>query len=40
VICDPTPEQQAAMDDIYSQIANGDFAAQFGEIAATAFAEG
>jgi basic membrane protein A len=40
VICDPTPEQQAAMEDIYSQIANGDFAAQFGEIAATAFAEG
>ena len=40
VICDPTPEQQAAMDDLYSQIANGDFAEQFGAINAEAFAEG
>ena len=24
VICDPTPEQQTAMDDVYAQIASGD----------------
>ncbi|MGD9703174.1 MAG: BMP family ABC transporter substrate-binding protein [Acidimicrobiia bacterium] len=40
VICDPTPEQQQAMDDVYAQIAAGDFAEQFGAIAAEAFAEG
>ena len=40
VICDPTPEQQPAMDDVYAQIADGDFAEQFGAIAAEAFAEG
>ncbi len=40
VICDPTPEQQAAMDEVYAQIAAGDFAEQFGAIAAEAFAEG
>ena len=39
VICDPTPEQQAAMDEVYAQIAEGDFAEQFGAIAAEAFAE-
>jgi basic membrane protein A and related proteins len=40
IICDPTDEQQAAMDEVYSQIAAGDFAEQFGQIAAEAFAEG
>ena len=40
VICDPTPEQQQAMDEVYAQIAAGDFAEQFGAIAAEAFAEG
>ncbi len=39
-ICDPTPEQQAAMDDVYAQIAAGDFAAQFGEIKGQAYAGG
>lgn len=39
-ICDATPEQQAAMDELYAQIANGDFAAQFGEIAGIAYAGG
>jgi basic membrane protein A len=39
-ICDPTPEQQAAMDEIYSQIAAGDFAEQFGQIKAEAYAGG
>lgn len=37
-ICNPTPEQQAAMTDIYAKIANGDFAAKLGEIAGIAFA--
>jgi basic membrane protein A len=40
VICKPTAEQQQAMDDVYAKIANGDFAEQFGQIAATAFAQG
>ena len=40
VICEPTPEQQQAMDDVYAQIANGDFADEFGAIAAEAFAAG
>jgi basic membrane protein A and related proteins len=40
VICNATSEEQAAMDDVYQQIANGDFAEQFGAIAAEAFAEG
>ena len=39
-ICDPTPEQQAAMDEVYSQIAAGDFAEQFGQIKAEAYAGG
>ena len=39
-ICNATAEQQAAMDDIYAQIANGDFAAKFGEIAGIAFSGG
>jgi hypothetical protein len=40
VLCDPTPEQQAAMDDIYSRIAAGEFAEAFGAIAGEAFAAG
>ena len=31
---------QQAMDDVYAQIANGDFADEFGAIAAEAFAAG
>jgi basic membrane protein A and related proteins len=37
-ICNPTPDQQKAMDDIYAKIAAGDFAADFGKIAGIAFA--
>lgn len=37
VICDATPEQQAAMDEVYAQIANGDFAAEFGAIKGEAY---
>jgi basic membrane protein A len=37
-ICDATPEQQSAMDDIYSQIADGAFADQFGQIKGQAYA--
>ncbi len=37
VICDPTDEQQAAMDALYAQIAAGDFADLFGQIAGQAF---
>ena len=40
VICDPTPEQQTAMDDVYAQIAAGDFAEQFGAIKGEAYAGG
>ena len=36
-ICQPTPEQQTAMDDLYAKIAAGEFAAQFGEIKGTAY---
>ena len=39
-ICDPTPEQQTAMDEVYSQIAAGDFAEQFGQIKAEAYGGG
>ncbi len=39
-ICNATAEQQEAMDDIYAQIGNGDFAAKFGEIAGIAFSGG
>ena len=39
-ICDPTPEQQTAMDDVYSQIAAGDFAEQFGQIKGEAYGGG
>lgn len=37
VICDATPEQQAAMDEVYAQIANGDFAGDFGAIKGQAY---
>jgi basic membrane protein A len=40
VICDPTPEQQAAMDEVYAQIANGDFAGDFGAIKGQAYGGG
>jgi basic membrane protein A and related proteins len=40
VICDPTPEQQQAMDDVYAQIAGGELAEQLGAVNAEAFAEG
>ena len=40
IICDATPDQQAAMDEIYASVAAGDFAAQLGEIAGIAFAAG
>jgi len=40
VICNATADQKAAMDKVYAQIAAGDFAAQFGQINATAFATG
>ena len=29
VICEPTPEQQTAMDDVFASIAAGDFTDQF-----------
>ncbi len=37
LICDATPEQQAAMDEVYAQIANGDFAEAFGAIKGQAY---
>lgn len=37
VICNATDEQQAAMDEVYAQIANGDFAAEFGAIKGQAY---
>jgi basic membrane protein A len=40
VICNATPEEQAAMDEVYRQIADGEHAEEFGAIAAEAFAEG
>ena len=39
-ICNPTPDQKAAMDAIYKKIAAGDLAADFGKIAGVAFAQG
>ena len=38
VICDPTPDQQLAMDEIYQRIANGEFVADFGAIKGAAYA--
>jgi basic membrane protein A and related proteins len=40
VLCNPTPDQQTAMDDVYAQIASGDLADEFGQIAGVAFAQG
>lgn len=40
VICDATPEQQAAMDEAYALVASGDLDEQFGAIAAEAFGGG
>lgn len=37
VICDATDEQQASMDEVYAQIANGDFADDFGAIKGQAY---
>ena len=37
IICDPTAEQQAAMDALYAQIASGELDGLFGEIAGRAF---
>jgi basic membrane protein A len=39
-ICDPTPEQQTAMDEVYGQVAAGEFAEQFGAIKGEAYAGG
>jgi hypothetical protein len=35
--CDATPEQQAAMDDVYVRIAAGEFAEDFGAIKSEAY---
>jgi len=40
VICNATPDQQAAMDAVYKDIAAGKFTDQFNQIDATAFAAG
>jgi len=40
VICNATPDQQAAMDAVYKDIADGKFTDQFNQIDATAFAGG
>jgi len=40
VICNATPDQQAAMDAVYKDIAAGKFTDQFNQIDATAFAGG
>ncbi|MGH9209838.1 MAG: BMP family lipoprotein [Acidimicrobiales bacterium] len=37
VICDATPEQQTAMDDIYQRIADGEFTDLFGQIKSEAY---
>ncbi len=37
VICDPTPDEQAAMDAAYALIASGDLAADFGAIKGEAY---
>lgn len=39
-ICNPTPEQQAAMDQMYAEIAAGKLAAQLGEIKGKAYGGG
>ena len=40
VICKPTPDQEAAMKQVYTDIAAGKYAAQFGEIKGKAYAGG
>jgi basic membrane protein A len=40
VICDPTADQQAAMDALYAQIGAGELDELFGQIAGEAFAAG
>ena len=40
VICNPTADEQAAMDAVYSQIAAGDLADALGKINGIAFAQG
>lgn len=40
IICDPTPEQQEAMDALYAQIGAGELDELFGQIAGEAFAAG
>ena len=40
VICNATPDQQAAMDAVYKKIAAGDLNAEFGKIDGIAFAPG
>ena len=40
VICNPTPDEQTAMDAVYKQIASGDLADELGQVNATAFAQG
>ena len=37
VICDPTPEQQTAMDEIGAKLAAGEFAADLGAIKGQAY---
>ena len=39
-ICDPTPEQKTAMDDVYAAIAAGDLAEDFGVIKGQAYSGG
>ena len=39
-ICDPTPEQATAMEDLYAEIAAGDFVDAFGAIKGQAYAGG
>ena len=38
VICDPTPEQETAMEQIYQRIADGEFVEAFGAIKGKAYA--
>ena len=40
ILCDPTPEQQTAMDALYAQIGAGELDELFGQIAGEAFAAG
>jgi hypothetical protein len=39
-ICDPTPEQEAAMAEVFAKIAAGDFVDQFGAIKGQAYSGG